>query len=81
MISHAHGRGALGLHGGLSAGCSALKVVATSLGGVQPPEDVAGWIQSLAVCRNSDLVASGELAATLASGAYSICSLMVPPSI
>ncbi len=58
IIQHAHGAGAQARHGGASAGCISEAAVP---GGEQPEKvpDVTGWLQSVAVCRNSDLVASG----------------------
>lgn len=45
------------VHGGAGAGCVAEPLLAGG-GGARVP-DVAGWVQSLSVCRNSDLLASG----------------------
>lgn len=56
VVRSAHGPGATQLHGGPSAGCAAESVPGNT---VPTVSDVTGWVQSVAVCRNSDLVASG----------------------
>ncbi len=66
VIQKAHGVGATRLHGGPCAGCAAVAAP-----GLAPPAattvvpDVTGWVQSVAVCHNSDLVASGASDGTI----------------
>ena len=55
-LPDAHGPLARAAHGGASAGCATTLNPAT---GAEVVADVAGWVQSVAVCRNTDLVASG----------------------
>ena len=56
VVHSAHGPGAGRLHGGPSAGCCSETNPGT--GTVVVP-DSTGWVQAVAVCHNSDLVASG----------------------
>jgi ribosomal RNA-processing protein 9 len=66
IIQEAHGQGAVQHHGGSSAGhvyCQLMDKRPSAAAEVTPPSqqasDVTGWVQSVAVCQNSDLVASG----------------------
>ena len=61
VIHTAHGLGATRIHGGPSAGCAAEMVPGTAATVPPSVSDVTGWVQAVAVCRNSDLVASGGL--------------------
>ena len=66
VISHAHGVGAREGYGGPSAGCAILPPAPLDQSGGGPSmQDAVGWIQSLAVCNNSDLVASGASDGTI----------------
>ena len=59
VIHTAHGFGATQLHGGPSAGCAAVPLPGAPASAAASVPDVTGWVQSVAVCSNSDLVASG----------------------
>ena len=59
VIHTAHGFGATQLHGGPSAGCAAVPLPGAPAAAAASVPDVTGWVQSVAVCSNSDLVASG----------------------
>ncbi|KAG1675461.1 hypothetical protein FOA52_001760 [Chlamydomonas sp. UWO 241] len=67
IVAKAHGSGARAAHGGACAGCVSEawgNEAAPGGSGTRLPV-VASWVQSLAVCRNSDLVASGAADGTV----------------
>jgi ribosomal RNA-processing protein 9 len=65
VVSHAHGLGAKERHGGPSAGCATLPPSPMAGSTMPSVEDAIGWVQSISVCHNSDLVASGASDGTI----------------